>query len=81
MRPGDAAWSRAEAAWLTPPEREECPECGGDVCEDDDGVRCIEPTPDDDGDGDQMVGCGWRIDRPEPNDYEPDDVPDWYPDR
>ena len=61
MRPGDAAWSRAEAAWLTPPEREECPECGDDVLEDADGAYCASDD------------CDWRIDRPEPDDVEYDE--------
>jgi len=39
MEPGDAAWSRAEAAWLTQPDPPECPRCGAgldddDACED-----------------------------------------------
>lgn len=68
MRPGDAAWSAALDRHLSP-EREECPQCGGDVEEDEDGIRCVE--------GIQLAGlgenreaCDWRVDRPEPDDYE-----------
>ena len=58
MQPGDAAWSRAEAAWLTPPEPEECPDCeDGIVVEVEDGVECSE-------------ACGFGCYRPEP---EPDE--------
>jgi hypothetical protein len=59
VRPGDAAWSRALDAHLSPPEREECPECGDDVEEDEDGAHC--------------VACEWRVDRPEPDDVEYDE--------
>lgn len=33
MEPGDAAWSRAEAAWLAPPEPENCPDCEDGIVE------------------------------------------------
>lgn len=65
MWPGSAAWSRAEAAYLTQPDAPECPECGDYIEEDADSAWCASST------------CGWRVDRPEP---EPDDFPD-YDDR
>lgn len=64
MRPGDAAWSRAEAAWLTP-EDEECPECGGWIEETDTLIRCASDT-----------GCGWSIPMPP----EPDTGPEGWAD-
>jgi hypothetical protein len=46
---------------LSPPEREECPECGDDVLEDADGAYCASDD------------CDWRIDRPEPDDVDYDE--------
>lgn len=68
MQPGDAAWSRALEAHLSPPEREECPECGDDVEDDEDGASCVRDE------------CGWSVHRPEPDDsYDEPGDERWEP--
>lgn len=66
--PGDAAWSRAEARYLEPPDAPECPECGDYIEEDADGAVCVN------------AACSWRVDRPEPDDsYDEPGDDRWEP--